>query len=49
MAAVVVARRRQKDTETNEAKNADTKHFVENLPPVEFREVDTVLGTLLLG
>ena len=48
MAAVVIVRRHRGSISTD-VKEAITESFVENLPPDEVREVDTVMGTLLLG
>ena len=48
MAAVVIIRHRRNETATTEEPEEDDI-FVQTLPPLETREVDAVMGTLLLG
>ena len=49
MAAAVIVSRRNKNEAMDINNDPGAKAFVETLPPVEFRERDTVMGTLLLG
>ena len=52
MAAAVIVKRRQSSQSQALNMNTidpETDSFVENLPPPENREMDTVVATLLLG
>ena len=51
MAAVVIVKRHLNGVQETDINTADdgTESFVENLPPSEVREKDTVMGTLILG
>ena len=49
MAAVVIVRRRSDQNKATDNEGQKTTEFTETLPPAEVREMDVVMGTLLLG
>ena len=49
MAAVIIRRRHQQEIQHASTKESGTEVFIESLPPVNAREMDVVMGCLLLG
>ena len=49
MSAIVIARRHRRKDQSIVITEPDADIFVENLPPVQEREFDEILGTLLVG